>query len=264
MTTLLHENPAAGPHGTASLPPNRRGRLNNGNPPGDFLAAPRCGARTRLGHGCRGPAMRNGRCRMHGGASTGPRTPAGLARSRRAGWKHGARSAEMAALRGAARSCLRRLDRLVAAAKCASAPAGNPAAHGVGRRFFAPLAGRRPATKAIAYGRGRAVLAAFDKLRLRGNLRGTKNSPLAEPVEARTMPIQASSHRERAVLCNCPDPATPPVDGRAWPGQKAHLPASHTSRCKRSNPCPPTPSPPTASPPRNTRASCASSGATRT
>jgi hypothetical protein len=26
---------------------------------------------------------------MHGGLSTGPRTPAGLARSRRARWKHG-------------------------------------------------------------------------------------------------------------------------------------------------------------------------------
>jgi hypothetical protein len=33
--------------------------------------------------------MLNGRCRMHGGASTGPRTETGLARSRRANWKHG-------------------------------------------------------------------------------------------------------------------------------------------------------------------------------
>jgi hypothetical protein len=37
--------------------------------------------------------MRNGRCRMHGGASTGPRTLEGLARSRKARWKHGLRSA---------------------------------------------------------------------------------------------------------------------------------------------------------------------------
>ena len=36
------------------------------------------------------PAMRNGRCRMHGGTSTGPRTLEGLARSRRAHWKHAA------------------------------------------------------------------------------------------------------------------------------------------------------------------------------
>ena len=38
--------------------------------------------------------MRNGRCRMHGGASTGPRTSRGLARSRRANWKHGCYSAQ--------------------------------------------------------------------------------------------------------------------------------------------------------------------------
>jgi hypothetical protein len=38
--------------------------------------------------------MPNGRCRMHGGASTGPRTLEGLARSRRARWKHGLYSAE--------------------------------------------------------------------------------------------------------------------------------------------------------------------------
>jgi hypothetical protein len=31
---------------------------------------------------------------MHGGASTGPRTAEGLARSRRARWKHGLYSAE--------------------------------------------------------------------------------------------------------------------------------------------------------------------------
>ena len=36
----------------------------------------------------------NGRCRMHGGASTGPRTAEGLARLRRARWKHGLYSAE--------------------------------------------------------------------------------------------------------------------------------------------------------------------------
>ena len=65
------------------------GWLKNGNPPGDPNTAPRCGAKTRKGKKCRAPAMRNGRCRMHGGTSTGPRTQAGLARSRRARWKHG-------------------------------------------------------------------------------------------------------------------------------------------------------------------------------
>jgi hypothetical protein len=36
-----------------------------------FLNAPRCGAKTRKGTACLGPAMPNGRCRMHGGKSTG-------------------------------------------------------------------------------------------------------------------------------------------------------------------------------------------------
>src|SRR5256714_15308504 len=52
-------------------------------------AAPRCGARSkRTGKPCRGAAMPNGRCKLHGGKSTGPRTPEGLERSRRANWKH--------------------------------------------------------------------------------------------------------------------------------------------------------------------------------
>lgn len=55
-------------------------------------AAPRCGAlRKANGEPCRAPAMRNGRCHKHGGASTGPRTPDGLERCRRAPWKHGGR-----------------------------------------------------------------------------------------------------------------------------------------------------------------------------
>jgi hypothetical protein len=53
-------------------------------------AAPRCAARSkRTGKPCRGAAMPNGRCKVHGGKSTGPRTPEGLERSRRANWKHG-------------------------------------------------------------------------------------------------------------------------------------------------------------------------------
>ncbi|MGZ8415644.1 MAG: HGGxSTG domain-containing protein [Methyloceanibacter sp.] len=33
--------------------------------------SPRCGAKTRNGTRCKSPAMNNGRCRMHGGKSTG-------------------------------------------------------------------------------------------------------------------------------------------------------------------------------------------------
>lgn len=49
----------------------RRGWLKNGNPPGDFSKAPRCGAKTRRGTPCRAAAMANGRCRMHGGTNPG-------------------------------------------------------------------------------------------------------------------------------------------------------------------------------------------------
>jgi len=37
-----------------------------------FLDSPRCGSKTRSGKSCKSPAMKNGRCRMHGGKSTGP------------------------------------------------------------------------------------------------------------------------------------------------------------------------------------------------
>src|SRR5438876_7676027 len=39
----------------------RRGWLRNGNQPGDPHIAPRCGAKTRSGKACQGPAMPNGR-----------------------------------------------------------------------------------------------------------------------------------------------------------------------------------------------------------
>jgi len=49
------------------------GWLKNGNRPGDPHSAARCGAKTRQGGACQAPAMANGRCRLHGGKSTGPR-----------------------------------------------------------------------------------------------------------------------------------------------------------------------------------------------
>jgi hypothetical protein len=57
--------------------------------------APRCGARTRAGTPCKCPAMRNGRCRLHGGLSTGPTSPEGLARLAQARTVHGGYGAEM-------------------------------------------------------------------------------------------------------------------------------------------------------------------------
>ncbi len=86
-------------HGVTALHPNR-GQLKHGNRGGDPSSSPRCGARNRSGAPCGSPAMwsqRSGsytRCWRHGGRSSGPKTAAGLERSKRARWKHGLYSAE--------------------------------------------------------------------------------------------------------------------------------------------------------------------------
>jgi hypothetical protein len=71
-------------------------------------AAPRCGARSKR------TAMPNGRCKLHGGKSTGPRTPEGLERSRRANWKHGHFSREAKAQRSRVRAAILALRYLMA------------------------------------------------------------------------------------------------------------------------------------------------------
>lgn len=70
-------------------------------------AAPRCGAQTRTGLACAAPGMANGRCRLHGGKSTGPRTAEGLNRLRAAKTKHGRFSAEMREMRALVRDLKR-------------------------------------------------------------------------------------------------------------------------------------------------------------
>jgi len=76
---------------TPTIATKRRGNPNLG-------LAQRCGARTRAGCPCRAPAIRSKlRCRMHGGRSTGPRTPAGIARIRAARTIHGRYGAEFRA-----------------------------------------------------------------------------------------------------------------------------------------------------------------------
>jgi hypothetical protein len=93
----------------------RRGSLKNGNPGGDLSRASRCGAMSKRHHRpCRGPAMPNGRCRLHGGPSTGPRTAAGLERSRRARWKHGAFSRHVRDMKSLARQNRLHFRRLIA------------------------------------------------------------------------------------------------------------------------------------------------------
>ncbi len=66
-----------------------------------FMDAPRCGATTRKGTPCKSPAMKNGRCRMHGGMSTG--APKGNKNA----LKHGRYSAESVAERRAVRELIR-------------------------------------------------------------------------------------------------------------------------------------------------------------
>ena len=62
---------------------------------GDPSEAQRCGAKTRRGTLCQRAAEKNPvtglrkRCRLHGGLSTGPRTPEGRARTAAANFRHG-------------------------------------------------------------------------------------------------------------------------------------------------------------------------------
>lgn len=61
---------------------------------GKAHASKKCGAKTRDGDPCKNWAMTNGRCRMHGGKSTGAKTLEGRERIRKARTKHGRYSAE--------------------------------------------------------------------------------------------------------------------------------------------------------------------------
>lgn len=114
-----------GPHASRDGGVHRLGKLQNHNQPASpeiMLASPRCLAITRSGRPCRAPGVRDrrtrryGRCRMHGGSSTGPRTPEGLERARMANWRHGGRSREVVERRrtvAALRRCNVRLLKLV-------------------------------------------------------------------------------------------------------------------------------------------------------
>ena len=63
---------------------------------------------------------------MHGGASTGPRTPEGLARSKRSRFKHGVYSAEFKAELRYARDLVREgralLSRILEHSRCGGEP----------------------------------------------------------------------------------------------------------------------------------------------
>ena len=67
-----------------------------------------CGARARQRNGlpCRQPSMKNGRCRLHGGKSTGPKTAQGKLNSARSNYKNGLFTNEAIAERAALREIL--------------------------------------------------------------------------------------------------------------------------------------------------------------
>jgi hypothetical protein len=90
-----------------ATPPKSRGAR--------LLTLPKCGAKNRQGLPCRCPAMRNGRCRLHGGLSTGPRTTEGLERLRAARTVHGFYTQAAVNARRQARARFRLLEQLLGA-----------------------------------------------------------------------------------------------------------------------------------------------------
>ncbi len=108
-------------------PETRTGPLRNGNPLGNPNLAPRCGAKTHTGNPCQAPAMSNGRCRMHGGASTGPRTPEGRARISAANTTHGFYTAESKAARRRTDTFIAETRALLASLHPTATPARVPA-----------------------------------------------------------------------------------------------------------------------------------------
>ena len=95
--------PAAKPWLGMSRPQGEGSHRNQRNNPMllHMHQAPRCGARTRRGSPCQSPAMKNGRCRMHGGLSPG--APKGNKHA----LKHGRYTADAIARRREIRELLR-------------------------------------------------------------------------------------------------------------------------------------------------------------
>jgi hypothetical protein len=210
----------------ASLPQDRSGRLRNGATPGDFLAAPRCGARTRASECCRQPAMKNGRCRMHGGLSTGPRTAEGRARCAAARRTHGFYSADTVALRRAAAAHCRRMDALIASLRIR-----RTAGHGVlPQNLRNAIVGATPRGRPTADGRPRgaaptAATAGHGLLppNLPNHITGSSpNAPSASTTAAAHAASSASprlrvessgrSHTSTAGHGVLPSKSTPPLD----------------------------------------------------
>jgi hypothetical protein len=73
-----------------------------------------CGAKARRNNNqpCRQPAMKNGRCRMHGGKSTGPKSTEGKRRIALAHFKHGLHTKKAINERKKMRKLLESLDEM--------------------------------------------------------------------------------------------------------------------------------------------------------
>jgi hypothetical protein len=92
------------PTKTAKCPVGNR--LRHGVVGGDPASAPRCGAKTRAGTPCRGPAVHGRkRCRRHGGTNRS-HSPEAIERIRQARTIHGGRSRAMIELLRAIRTLL--------------------------------------------------------------------------------------------------------------------------------------------------------------
>jgi hypothetical protein len=89
--------------------------LKNDNPIYDLTKHPRCGAKKRISGNCSQPAMHNGKCRLHGGLSSGAKTLSGKQRCREARLKHGYYSAETIAQRKHIKSTLKQVKQLIEA-----------------------------------------------------------------------------------------------------------------------------------------------------
>jgi hypothetical protein len=72
-----------------------------------------CGAKTRTGLPCLNRKMPNGRCRMHGGKSTGPKTAEGRARIATARTVHGGFTKQAKAEAAEVRTLIRSLKHIL-------------------------------------------------------------------------------------------------------------------------------------------------------
>ncbi len=94
------------------------GQLRNGGTAAPVEVAwsvPTCGARTRSGEPCKNPCVRDRkRCRLHGGLSSGARTPEGRERARLANYRHGYYTQAAQAERKQARQSLRQSRAVIA------------------------------------------------------------------------------------------------------------------------------------------------------